>query len=166
MKMVVFRDRFLLVPVDRDVLVACAAVDPPDQQLHAVADLFHAVVVNLEMMIMIDHLQLVAGFGAILFLSDNLMAITIGSRQRIVLRGYFQIPLRMHKHLFLIFGVIEANLIEPRTSEGGVTLYTADVWIILVLRIESIAKVGRHLFRIIDAANDHRLIRVPFDKGD
>src|SRR3984893_3322327 len=68
-QMIVFPNRFLLDPVNHDILVALSAVHASDEELHIIADLLNVVMAHLDMLVVVDHLELVSCLGPIFFLT-------------------------------------------------------------------------------------------------
>src|SRR3974377_2018167 len=97
-QVIVFANRFLLGTLYNDFLIAFSASDPADKQLHAVADLFDLVVVDLYMFVLVDHLPLIPTLVAIFFVAENLVTVPVSSSERVVLGSHLQVALGMEEY--------------------------------------------------------------------
>src|SRR5205085_11278960 len=80
----------------------------------------------------------------------------------ILLDARIQVALGVDKDLLLVFGVVEAQLVEALAARRAAGLDAAYLGIILVLGVQAVAKIRRHLVGIVDAANDDGLVWVAF----
>src|SRR6476660_9484406 len=72
----------------------------------------------------------------------------------------------MDEHLLFAFGVVKSHLVVTSSARRRARLHSAHLVVLVMLGVGSIAKVGRHLISVINAAHDYWLVGIPFKKID
>ena len=106
--------------VDKDRLVARAAVDAADVKLHVVADVLDAVAMDLEMLVVIDLFDLIADFVAVFFAADGLMPVVADVFARIVLHADVHVFFAVDENLLGALFILEAEFVVAFAAFAGV----------------------------------------------
>src|SRR5262249_49801099 len=77
---------------------------------------------------------------------------------------HLKVPFGMHEYLLFALRIVEPDFIEADTAQRGVGLDATDVWITLVLRVQAISQIRRHLISIVNTTHNDWLIRVTLQK--
>src|SRR5262249_30035106 len=113
-QMVVPLDQFLLVFLDDDVEVAwiIRGLSVPNHELHATFDVLFLMALHVQVFVLEDLLALVAVFSAVLFGSDDQVAIVDYALHAVVLDPLVHVALGVDEDFLFSLGVVEAPLVE------------------------------------------------------
>src|SRR5262249_12836225 len=152
--------QLLLVLLDDDVHVAAVRGLPlADGEQQVPLDVLDLVPVDVQVLVLVDHLALVAALLAVLLPADDQVAVVNDPLHAVVLDADVLVALGVDEDLLLALLVLETDLVIAGAAGRGVGLDVA-----LVLLVGQL--VSGHLLGVEDAADDDRLVGVAFQETD
>src|SRR6516164_3642131 len=151
----------VLILFDDNILVTavgCLALS--DREPLVTFDLLLLISQDMQVFILEDFFFLIAAFLAVLFVSDNQVTIINYAFHALVLDPHFHVTFSVDENLLFTLAVVKAPLVKSGPTFGSVALDAGEFVVILVLRIQPLAQVGRHLIGVVHTANDNRLIGI------
>ena len=85
---------------------------PADQQLHVAFDVLDLVALDVQVLVLVDQLALVAALLAVLLPADDQVAVVEHPLHAVVLDAHVHVALGVDEDLLLALGVVEAHLVE------------------------------------------------------